>query len=525
MGTCCGVKSSPSAGELNPIEREAHDEIETGLMNGFKNDNKVKKLLLLGAGSSGKSTIFRQLKIVYKEGFVDSEVNEVIPIIRRNCVWGIMILLKKTQQLYEMDENEYKDCYIDLDDISENVLNAIKTVANMKEETFEDYENTFLSYISNVDDDEVTIDDNTERRIQEKKNELYVLSQSISIIWNLNEIQTTFIKRSDAYVAFSFPDNMEYFFDKINKIFEWNYSPTDDDILKCRIRTTGLIHAYYEKENISFTITDVGGQRNERKKWIHGFEGVTAVIFVAALNHYGTVLFEDESKNAMIESLELFFETINLKWFKKTEIILFLNKDDLFKQYIENDIPLSLCFNNNNNNNCIYKKEYDNDQNYYPKSSKQKNNNNNNHNNTMMRAQIVDDEDNMAMINGDYDESGDNNNHNINYDHHHHQPTSIIDSENINNYEYRRKSAIYPKPDLTYSAKDIYDNGRWTNESNEKWFEFIYNDYLHWITEQYLSKNLHPELKRVFVHVTTATDPNNVKKVFWNVCNISPSSI
>jgi len=39
---------------------------------------------------------------------------------------------------------------------------------------------------------------------------------------------------------------------------------------------------------------DVGGQRSERKKWIHCFEGVTAIIFCVALSDYDLVLAEDE---------------------------------------------------------------------------------------------------------------------------------------------------------------------------------------------------------------------------------------
>ena len=40
---------------------------------------------------------------------------------------------------------------------------------------------------------------------------------------------------------------------------------------------------------------DVGGQRSERKKWIHCFEGVTAIIFCVALSGYDQVLHEDET--------------------------------------------------------------------------------------------------------------------------------------------------------------------------------------------------------------------------------------
>ena len=45
---------------------------------------------------------------------------------------------------------------------------------------------------------------------------------------------------------------------------------------------------------ISLRMFDVGGQRSERKKWIHCFEGVTAIIFCVALSAYDLVLAEDE---------------------------------------------------------------------------------------------------------------------------------------------------------------------------------------------------------------------------------------
>jgi len=91
-------------------------------------------------------------------------------------------------------------------------------------------------------------------------------------------------------------------------------------------------------------IFDVGGQQSERKKWIHCFENVTAVIFVASLSCYDELMFEDDTVNAMIDSLELFREICNLQWFVTTPIILFLNKKDLFEKKIH-IIPLTVCFN------------------------------------------------------------------------------------------------------------------------------------------------------------------------------------
>jgi guanine nucleotide-binding protein G(i) subunit alpha len=95
---------------------------------------------------------------------------------------------------------------------------------------------------------------------------------------------------------------------------------------------------------------DVGGQRSERKKWIHCFENVTSIIFCVALSEYDQVLLEESSQvstytlvshaytysqvaqNRMMESLVLFDSVVNSRWFMRTSIILFLNKVDLFKQ-------------------------------------------------------------------------------------------------------------------------------------------------------------------------------------------------
>jgi guanine nucleotide-binding protein G(i) subunit alpha len=41
---------------------------------------------------------------------------------------------------------------------------------------------------------------------------------------------------------------------------------------------------------------DVGGQRSERKKWIHCFESVTSIIFCTALSEYDQVLLEEKSQ-------------------------------------------------------------------------------------------------------------------------------------------------------------------------------------------------------------------------------------
>ena len=44
-----------------------------------------------------------------------------------------------------------------------------------------------------------------------------------------------------------------------------------------------------------YSVFDVGGQRSERRKWIHCFDNVESIIFITAISEYDQVLFEDET--------------------------------------------------------------------------------------------------------------------------------------------------------------------------------------------------------------------------------------
>eukprot|EP00834_Sanchytrium_tribonematis_P004997 NODE_276_length_10970_cov_0.627909.p8 type:complete len:163 gc:universal NODE_276_length_10970_cov_0.627909:2378-1890(-) len=92
-------------------------------------------------------------------------------------------------------------------------------------------------------------------------------------------------------------------------------------------------------EPLIISMFDVGGQRSERKKWIHCFEGVTSLIFVMGLTEYSQRLLEDENVNRLIESIKLFDSVVNSRWFIRSSIIFFMNKTDLFKEKLKS-IPL-----------------------------------------------------------------------------------------------------------------------------------------------------------------------------------------
>jgi len=128
----------------------------------------------------------------------------------------------------------------------------------------------------------------------------------------------------------------------VDRIAESSFIPNDNDILLVRYRTTGVIEQKFEMKNNMFHVFDVGGQKSERKKWIHCFDMVTAVIFVASLSCYDEVMFEDEENNSMVDSIDLFGSICHEESFKETAMILFLNKKDLFAEKIKT-IPITEC--------------------------------------------------------------------------------------------------------------------------------------------------------------------------------------
>jgi hypothetical protein len=128
---------------------------------------------------------------------------------------------------------------------------------------------------------------------------------------------------------------MKYYFENIDRIKQPGYLASQQDILLSRVRTSGIVTERYMIDGSQFEMYDVGGQRNERKKWIHCFDDVTAVIFVAALSEYDQKLFEDANQNRMTEAIDLFDEITNNRYFRGSSMILFLNKSDLFASKIK----------------------------------------------------------------------------------------------------------------------------------------------------------------------------------------------
>ncbi|KAL9642636.1 hypothetical protein ABK040_009715 [Willaertia magna] len=258
------------------------------------NENTVKsnevKLLLLGAGESGKSTLFKQFKLIKEGKFTDEERSIYANTIRGNLVRSMIAMVEACQELgeeIEKDNNkQFAQELLQLDD--DNALLNIENIYN------------------------------------------YELVTKLKSLWNDIGIQNVLQRREEYQLL----DSTEYFYSKIDEISDKSYVPTDKDILMCRTKTTGVVELKYEQQGTKVTLIDVGGQRNERKKWIHCFEGVTAILFVASMSEFDQKCYEDDSTNRISESLLLFDEIANSRYFIDTPVLFFLNKKDIFEQKI-----------------------------------------------------------------------------------------------------------------------------------------------------------------------------------------------
>ncbi|ORX98462.1 guanine nucleotide binding protein, alpha subunit [Basidiobolus meristosporus CBS 931.73] len=283
----------------NIEERRKNDEIENQIKKDKISLRNEIKMLLLGAGESGKSTILKQMKLIHDGGYTAGERESYREIIFSNTIQSMRVIL------------------VAMDKMSIQLANP-----------------------ENASHVQVIMDLPTSFMLPPEGG-LFPLevSDAIKVLWLDDGVQSCF-QRSREY---QLNDSAKYYFDSIDRISQPEYIPDDQDVLRSRVKTTGITETTFRIGELVYRMLDVGGQRSERKKWIHCFENVTAIVFMVAISEYDQTLAEDESVNRMQESLTLFDSICNSRWFVRTSIILFLNKIDLFKEKLAIS-PLSNFF-------------------------------------------------------------------------------------------------------------------------------------------------------------------------------------
>lgn len=270
---------------MGPCSSKSEEDIKSKQIDAMMRrekeaDDEITKLLLLGAGESGKSTLFKQMKINFtkEKGYTKSEKAGYISVVHNNIVFNMQQLVKGARNVSPCSDAELEKQILELDPKS-SVIDA--GVADL-----------------------------------------------LKTAWNDSGIADSWNHRSGIQVQ----DALAYYMAKIDEIASSEYEPDNQDILRTRVRTSGIVEENFVINGTKVSMYDVGGQRSERRKWMHKFEDVTAVIYVVAISEYDQLVFEDNTTNRQQESLQLFEKVYNSEFFRELSFILFLNKEDLFKE-------------------------------------------------------------------------------------------------------------------------------------------------------------------------------------------------
>ncbi|KAH0793695.1 guanine nucleotide binding protein, alpha subunit [Histomonas meleagridis] len=180
--------------EEEPIKNEEPKEITSNTNNEKQpilikdNDIEAFGLILCGTGETGKTTYARQLKLKYV-GIEDDERKSLIPTIKGNLVESMQLLLIWL-------ERNSMEISPDLEQAAQDILALNPFACDFTPQ----------------------------------------LAESLQQLWQDPSIQTAYRHKDETII----PDNVGYFFDKIDDLQDEDYVPSDDDVLRVRVRSIGI---------------------------------------------------------------------------------------------------------------------------------------------------------------------------------------------------------------------------------------------------------------------------------------------
>ncbi|XP_065914030.1 guanine nucleotide-binding protein G(s) subunit alpha-like [Dysidea avara] len=312
---CCGPGSYDGEDDdVRRTQQKRNKDINAEIRREKDDYRSTHRLLLLGAGESGKSTVVKQMKILHVDGFTDEEKRLKVIEIRANIREIVMTVL--------------------------NAMSTINPPLRLENPESEEHSRYILEEANKPDFDYPT--------------EFF---EHCAKLWEDPGMVACYARSNEYQLIDCAPYFMEE--EKFKAVADPSFVPTNDDILHCRVMTKGIYETKFAVERVKFHMFDVGGQRSERRKWIQCFNDVTAILFIVACSSYNMFLREDQTKNRLEESLELFESIWNNRWLRNVSVIMFLNKQDLLKQKvtegrfkIENYFPEYSDYKTNSETHC-----------------------------------------------------------------------------------------------------------------------------------------------------------------------------
>jgi GTPase SAR1 family protein len=268
-------------------------EIDSRIDAELGNAPKRYRVLLLGPGIAGKTTILNAIKSVHGNSTIEEKLHWV------GAIKSHILVMMKSIILAMPDLNLHFDS---------EALDAHAA-----------------TLVAASDDEELP-----------SPSKHLKITNAIIQLWSDDVFRAAYRLMPDLTTEW---DNLPFFVREVHRLFQPGYIPTWEDILRTRVRTTGIIETNFRLGDIELNITDVGGCRSERKKWIHIIHDASAFIFVADTSGYAKCLIEDRNGNGSNEQFVLFDALVNSRYFEQSTLILALTKIDRLEEVLEMKPP------------------------------------------------------------------------------------------------------------------------------------------------------------------------------------------
>jgi len=287
------------------------DKAQTNAADGDRADEQsIMKILLLGAGETGKSTILKQLQMLYQQ---------------------------------ELDGKFYRNWLV------RNAIASTKGLVQIAKDQAEKGNG------KPVDEEAAKIVDEVDEGQPPDQEAI----DAISKLWESGVLEDAF-KENTANPVTWLPDHALYYIGQIKTFCDPKFVPTHSQMLLTRSLTVGVNNVAFSDDvdgaylmahcpvaaqmlgseeigtacKLNWEVIDVGGQRGERRKWMNTLTDALGLIFTFGLSEYAQVLYEDPDTIRMQESLDLFDKWANHQDFaRKPVVIAFTKKDIYFKNF------------------------------------------------------------------------------------------------------------------------------------------------------------------------------------------------
>ncbi|KAJ3128857.1 guanine nucleotide-binding protein subunit alpha [Physocladia obscura] len=326
MGTCASAESAAAAAASKDIDKQLKAEMKAIEQN--------IKLLLLGAGETGKSTVLKQIKLIHGTGYSDEDRAAYKVTVLTNVITSVKTLLHAMDTLkipFGFDPTSAT-----IEETRDNPLpppSPFLTVEKMDDGDAQYH----TSYCEESEDDigvgggggggsscnrqkkeavegQLQHKDDSVARAAASAYKILLESETLHtgpVAQAAEVVNTSAIgviagklipkEVADAISVIWKDIGVQYcfrrFLNDLCRICNESFVPTDQDILNSRIMTTTITETRFKIEGIIFRVFDVGGQRSERKKWAPYFDDINAIIYLVAINSYDQICFEDNSTN------------------------------------------------------------------------------------------------------------------------------------------------------------------------------------------------------------------------------------